>query len=249
MSSYAVNLGQAGTQIGRWFFATCFIFVVGVSVASGANEDGESIFRKQCSQCHDLPDTKKLTAEGWVKRLNLMAPMAGLNKKQKAKVLSFLQSHSKQATKVVSLADDKRLFEEKCTLCHNTNRILLEPLTPKSRRHIVLRMQQRAPAGWITAAEGNRILKFLEKGAPGVKKPVRKAINGGAKVIFQKRCSTCHSLERVYLKLGKSKGKDKGKAWMHIVDRMQKKSPQWIDKAEAKQILKYLSGIQAGEKH
>jgi len=247
MVNYEISIRQAGTQISRWFFATCFIFVVGVSVASGA-ESGESIFRKQCSQCHDLPDTKKLTNEGWVKQLNLMAPMAGLNKKQQGRVLGFLQSHSKQATKVVSLASDKRLFEQKCTLCHNTNRVLLEPLTPKSRRHIVLRMQQRAPAGWITTAETNRILNFLDKGAPGVKKPVHKPINGDAKAVFQKRCSTCHTLERVYLKLAKSKGKDKGKAWMHIVTRMQKKSPQWISKTEASQILMYLSGIQTGKR-
>ena len=104
MVNYEVSVGQAGTHINRWLFATCFIFVVGVSVASGAEKTGESIFRKQCSQCHDLPDTKKLTSEGWVKRLNLMAPMAGLNKKQKTKVLGFLQSHSKQATRVVSMA-------------------------------------------------------------------------------------------------------------------------------------------------
>ena len=234
-------------QIGRWLLATCFIFVVGVSVVSGAEKTGESIFRKQCSQCHDLPDPRKLTAEGWVKQLNLMAPMSGLNKKQKARVLGFLQSHSKRAIKVVSMANDRRLFEAKCTLCHNTNRILLEPLTPKSRHHIVLRMQRRAPAGWITTAEANRILNYLERGAPGTKKPVRKPINGGAKVAFQKRCSACHTLERVYLKLGKSRGK--AQVWMHIVKRMRQKSPTWISKAEANQILKYLSGIQAGKKN
>lgn len=230
-------------QTSRWLFAACLFFIVANPVATAAEKTGESVFRKQCSQCHALPDTKKLTAEGWVKQLNLMAPMAGLNKKQQAKVLGFLQSHSRQATRVVSMASDKRLFEQKCTLCHSTIRILLEPLTPKSRHHIVLRMQQRAPAGWISTAEVNRILKYLEKGAPGIKKPVRKPINGDAKVVFQKRCSVCHSLERVYRKLGQSKGKDKGKAWMHIVTRMRGKSPQWISKAEANQILKYLRGI------
>ena len=229
--------------------ATCFIFVFSMPIVSAAEKTGQDIFRKQCSQCHALPDTKKLTSEQWVIKLKSMAPMAGLNKKQNTRVLGFLQSHSKKAIKIVSMAKEQRIFEQKCSLCHNTNRIFLTPLTQKSRRHIILRMQERAPSGWISSKDAHEILEYLTHGAPGAKKPVRKAVKGGPGAVFRTRCSACHTLERVYLKLDKSRKIGKAPAWMHIVKRMREKSPKWVSDKEAKQILKYLRGIKTRKKN
>jgi mono/diheme cytochrome c family protein len=174
-----------------------------------------------------------------------MAPMAGLNKKEKSEVLSFLRSHSQKAEGMLSSAEEQKLFAQKCSLCHTEQRVFLEPLTPKSRRHIVLRMQERAP-DWISPKEAERILAYLDQGAPESKKPVKKKVNGGASTIFRERCTACHSLERVYLKLDK-KG-SAGSAWIHIVKRMREKAPEWISEKEAKKIMKYLATLKPVKK-
>ncbi len=178
----------------------------------------------------------------------MMAPMAGLNKKQKAEVLAFLQSHSQKAESVVSAAQEKKLFEDKCSLCHTSQRVFLNPLTPESRQHIVHRMQERS-LGWISPKEAERILAYLDQGAPGIKKPKRKKINGGAAATFRERCTGCHSLERIYLELEEHKKlAGKSAAWMHIVKRMREKAPDWIDSREAEKIVSYLQKLKPVKK-
>ncbi len=226
-----------------WIGWVTLVLLFAVSTSVSVAGDGEKLFKKRCSQCHALPTPDKLTSEEWVSQLDTMAPMAGLKKKQKVDVLSFLQDHSKKATTLVSMSREKKLFEEKCSLCHSPQRVFLRPLTPESRHHIVLRMQERA-SGWISPQEAERILAFLDQGAPGIKKPQRSKINGGAAAVFRERCTGCHSLERIYLELeehtelaGKSAG------WMHIVKRMREKAPDWMTAKEAGQIVKYLSSF------
>ncbi len=212
-----------------------------VPAAGWASHTGEHVFQENCGRCHALPDPEKLTSEQWVVRLEMMAPMARLNKEEKTKVLGFLQEHSKKAVQVVSMARERKTFEEKCSLCHTPDRIFLEPLTPESRRHIVLRMRSRAPQGWITEEDAHEILEYLTHGAPEAKKPQRKEVKGGPAEVFRERCSACHTLERIYLKVEESEGK--APAWMHIVARMREKAPQWITQKEAEQILSYLEAL------
>ena len=45
-------------------------------------DEGEAIFSKRCSTCHKLPDPNHPPKEGWAKRLDMMAPMAGLKRLQ-----------------------------------------------------------------------------------------------------------------------------------------------------------------------
>lgn len=81
----------------------------------------------------------------------------------------------------------------------------------------------------IEAAECGKNVVLVEKnpslGAPQAKRPERKAVTGG-EVLFRERCSACHTLERVYLEVEKTKGR--APAWLHIVKRMQEKTPRWI---------------------
>lgn len=218
-----------------------------------AATNGAKIFEKRCSQCHDLPNPDKPPPEGWVKRLDLMAPMAGLSKEEKAEVLSYLLSHSKTAEQALSVAQERKVFEQKCSLCHSTARIFAEKLTPESRRHIVLRMKERAP-DWISPKDAEVILDFLRK----AKKPVVAMPKVGPKrvetaglppqEVFRTRCSACHTLERVYLKL--EEAGPKADVWAHIVSRMRKKNPEWISKQEAEKILGYLQSLRpVGDKH
>ena len=223
----------------------CLNILFGIALLTGlstawAEEPGEKVFKKRCSQCHELPNPKQLTSDEWVDRLNMMAPLAGLKKNQKKDVLEYLQGHSRKATTIVSMSREQRLFEEKCTLCHTTNRVFLMPLTKESRRHIVLRMQKRA-SGWISPEEAQDILNYLESGAPGTDKPKRKAITGGAKEVFRERCSACHQLDRVFYEFEEHRFKAGG--WMHIVKRMREKAPDWMTSKEAGEIAKYLDSL------
>ena len=211
-------------------------------VAGAANPEtsaGEKVFKSQCGQCHALPDPQKLTAEQWVLQLESMAPMTGLKAREKTDVLGYLQAHSQKVATIMAMAKEKRLFEQKCGLCHTPDRIFLEPLTDQSRRHIVQRMRERAP-NWISEKDMHEILEFLAHGAPEAKRPERKAAGGG-EALLRERCSACHTLERVYLEVEKSKGR--APAWLHIVKRMQEKTPQWITPAEAGDIVKYLQSL------
>lgn len=202
---------------------------------------GEKVFKSQCGQCHALPDPEKLTAEQWVLRIEEMAPMAGLKSGEKTEVLGFLQGHSRKVVKIMSMAEEKRLFEQKCGLCHTPDRVFLEPLSGESLRHVVLRMRERAP-GWISAEELQEIMEYLSHGAPESKRPEKKPV-AGSEALFRDRCSTCHTLERVYLELEEAKGK--APPWLHVVKRMQEKAPQWITPGEAGEIVKYLQTLKA----
>lgn len=230
----------------RKFRNTGIQIFLGISLLSvftqvWATESGEKEFRKRCGQCHELPDPGKLTAGEWVQRLNTMAPLAGLKKKQKSDVLAYLQDHSRKAGTTASMSREKQLFEKKCTLCHSTNRVFLMPLTSESRRHIVQRMQKRAP-NRISLEEAQAILDYLEKGAPGTKKPERKVVTGRPQDIFRERCSACHTLERIENALTQDRFKASG--WMHIVQRMREKAPEWMTSEEAGQIAKYLNSLE-----
>lgn len=224
------------------------VLLAWVPASGWAAKTGEEVFKANCGRCHSLPDPQKLTSEEWVVRLEMMAPMARLGKEEKTKVLGFLQEHSKKAAQVVSMARERKVFEEKCSLCHTPDRIFLEPLTPESRRHIVLRMRERAPEGWITEEDAHEILEYLAHGAPEAKKPQRKEVKGKAPEVFRERCSGCHTLERVYLELEESKEKGKAAPWMHIVKRMREKAPEWISADEAEQIVKYLQTLKPAGK-
>jgi mono/diheme cytochrome c family protein len=213
----------------------CFFICLFSPATAISTEGGKSIFEQRCHRCHDLPDPGKPPEMGWEKRLKIMAKLAKLTPEQKTDVLSYLQSHSKKAEKTISLADEQRLFEQKCSLCHTLDRIFLKPLDDESRQHIVKRMQGKIP-GWISEEEAKQVIDYLSK-APKVKR-VKKAKDIPAE-IFQERCSACHTLERIYNKINN----EKAPSWMHIVQRMQEKAPQWLSQDEARLVIEYLKSI------
>ncbi|MEN8108629.1 MAG: hypothetical protein ABFS22_11560 [Pseudomonadota bacterium] len=208
-----------------------------------AEPQGKKIMEDKCTLCHDLPEPGKLSKEQWVVTLKEMAANAGLSKREKKVVLDYVTSHEKKALIAVSMAKERELFEQKCSLCHTTARVFLMPLTSKSRRHIVLRMQKRAP-DFITSNEAHQILEYLNAGAPGADKPPARApADGSPAAIFRNRCTVCHTAERVYLELQESDKKGATVVWGHVIKRMREKVPDWITEKEAKQILQYLSSL------
>lgn len=212
---------------------------------SSAESPGKQILQQRCALCHAAPDPKSLTSEEWVVTLKSMAPNAGLDSEETANVLDFVSRHAKQAEVIVSMAKERKLFEDKCSECHTTARVFLEPLTSESRRHIVMRMQQYAP-NRISVHDAHEILEFLNHGAPEARRPPpREPItDGGPAATFRERCTACHTAERVFLLLKEGKNNGTAPPWLHIVNRMQNKAPDWISKAEARDILEYLQTLQ-----
>jgi len=58
------------------------------------------------------------------------------------------------------------------------------------------------------------------------------------KKVFLERCSACHTLDRVYDKLQGDQA-----SWMHVVQRMQGKAPDWLSKEDAKLVVEYLKTL------
>ena len=207
--------------------------------------DGGELFQKRCGTCHALPDPANPPAEGWEGRLKSMASLARLNTGQKDAVLEYLRDHSQTQSSEMALADDKLLFEQKCSQCHTTNRVFIEPLTDESLRHVISSMQEKGAEAGISEDSANRILNYLLTLELDGKAPEALPESAGAEELFAARCLACHSRERIAIHL--EKNDLVGMDWTHVVTRMQAKAPQWITETEAKQIADYIESLHAPE--
>ena len=232
------------------FFKSILVCLLSLSIAglsaaaSAAEADGQNLYEKRCAACHKLPDPGFAPSIGWEQQLEIMAPLARLKGDQKQDILAYLQAHSRSAAMDASLDEDQVLFEEKCSHCHNLDRILLSPLEGESLRHVINRMQSRSGANWLSDEEVERVLAYLSK-VPRMVESTALAAGAGPDQIFAARCSACHTLERVYQAL--EDGGDVSEFWSHTVSRMQGKAPQWMSETEAGQILDYLETFESAK--
>ncbi len=208
------------------------------STAWAAPSDGQNLFEKRCSACHRLPDPEKPPPNGWAEKLELMAPLARLKADQRQSVLDYLLSHSQQAAMNAALDDDRELFETKCSRCHTPDRVLLSPLRGDSLRHVINRMQSRSGTDWLSDQDVERVLVYLDTVPREATRPDPLGDSANTAEIFAVRCSACHTLERIFQKLGDDPNEPT--PWSHTVSRMREKAPQWMTETEARQILKYL---------
>ncbi|MBI1864554.1 MAG: hypothetical protein HYR98_02270, partial [Nitrospirae bacterium] len=215
------------------------LLVILIDPARGlAQEAGERLYKERCSMCHALPKPGEKTEKQWPKIIEQMAANAQLNAREKESVLKYLVEHARHETVEARMAEERKLFETKCSLCHSIDRIYVLKLTPEVMDHIVNRMRLRAP-DWITPEQARKILEYM-KVDPHERRQ-RKEVKEGPAVLVRERCSACHELERVYLEAEKPGTKD----WMHIVKEMQEKAPEWITKEEADHIVGFLNDLKA----
>jgi len=219
----------------------CLVLVLLVPAVWSGSLDGQALFEKRCAACHQLPDIDNPPPEGWEEKLQKMAPLAKLKGPQKDAVLTYLSSHVERAAMSASLEEDKAFFEMKCSRCHSLDRILLEPLTDESRRHVVSRMQARSGTGWLSDEDVERVLNYLSGATFEVPAPPAIAADASVDDIFMARCRACHTLERVSVRLDSDQAMETD--WPHVVSRMRSKAPQWMTDAEARQITEYLQSF------
>lgn len=226
-------------NISRWI--PMFIFVFMPTVVFSADR-GEQIINERCVLCHVAPDPEKLTKEEWVIKLKEMAPNAGLSSSETAEVMDYVSKLARSAASVLSMKTEKKLFDEKCSLCHTTSRALIMPMTPESVAEIVPRMQAMA-GDWITDDQAHEISEYLVHGAPDSKRPRRSELAATDYDLFLQRCTACHTAEQIFSRLKSDKNATTVSSWKDIVSKMQQKAPNWIVRSEAEKIVKFLNGL------
>ncbi|HEB27002.1 MAG TPA: hypothetical protein ENI05_04395 [Porticoccus sp.] len=224
------------TGIRSLLFFVGFLGLTVSSIVYSQTDSDPTAFEKRCGQCHKLDGATELVPLAWLERLGKMGSVVDLSDEEQAEVLSFFQHHNQRAAKVVAMTLERQLFEKKCSLCHSPDRVFIQTMEQEQLQAIVKRMQSRVP-DWISDQDASVILRYLLEGAPGGKRLVRKEVEGGPEIVFRKRCSACHTLERVYLYLDSMGQKP---PWEAVVKRMQGRAPTWISEKEAQQILGYL---------
>jgi mono/diheme cytochrome c family protein len=219
------------------------ISILFLSLQASAKPDaiGEDLYKKRCALCHALPDPAHVPPEGWEKRMEMMAPLAKLKKKQKAEVLQYLQDHIKTEIMEAVAVGDKALVEEKCSTCHTLGRVALQSFDGDDGRHVLERMQSYAGSDLISEDQMKLILNYLQNknDLATVSLPLEEATPAQ---IFRVRCSACHALERVIKLIGADKAPDA--SWVHIVSRMQSKAPEWITPEESELLLSYIQSLE-----
>ena len=196
-------------------------------------------FETRCGQCHQLDQAERLVPAEWVARVSKMGSVVDLRPEEQAEVLSFFQHHGQEASRLIGMARERRVFIEKCSLCHNPNRIFLQPFEGQALRETVKRMQLRAP-DIISDEDVDTVISYIESGAGNNLLAERVEATGSPASVFRLRCASCHTLERSFLKLEREGDRVQ---WIPTVRRMQARAPQWISDQDAETIIAYLNGL------
>jgi len=210
------------------------------AVATRAAEGGAAT-QARCAGCHNLDDPAALAGKEWDKRLDQMRRFDSLTEADRQDLFTFMREHTHKAESVVAMGKEERFFEQKCGLCHAPARIFMLPTTAEDRRHIVTRMREHWEGGesWISDADAKRILAFVEKSIAEKAPLPRHEVEGGDKDVFRTRCVGCHNMDRIFEKIAANGGNSQ--TWMHIVERMRAKQPEWISEDEARRIVEYIT--------
>lgn len=211
------------------------------ALGAWAAPDGGTTVAARCASCHNLDDPAALAGKAWELRLGQMRRYDALGDRERTELLAFVREHTHKAESMVAMARDQRLFEDKCGFCHASARIFMVPTTAEDRRHIMLRMREHWEGGekWISPEEADRIFAYVEQAIAAGTKPAHAEMAGGGKDIFRARCVGCHNMDRIYEKIAGANGNSE--VWMHIVERMRAKEPDWISEDEARKIVEYIS--------
>ncbi|MDH3587826.1 MAG: hypothetical protein OEQ74_00335 [Gammaproteobacteria bacterium] len=221
------------------FVATCLLGLCVNGFAAAEQLDLEPLdLERNCADCHEVATPGGLTGADWLARMRAMGPVESLDAKQRSEAVDFLRHHGSDVNQILSVTDERYLFEEKCGLCHSVQRVFIKPMDTNQLRDVIKRMRKRAPQ-WLSKDEVKTIVGFMAAGARGVARPEHNAISGGPEEVFRGRCAGCHPLERSYLYLET----ELDPAWALLVKRMQLKAPDWISDDEASKVVEYLSGL------
>lgn len=124
--------------------------------------------------------------------------------------------------------DGQNLFEKRCIACHK----LPDPAQPPPEGWAE-RLELMAPQARLKPAQKVAVLEYL---LSHTKNSVAAAALDEDRVLFEEKCSRCHTLERVFLIPLTDEAR------RHVVHRMQARSGTgWLSDEEVERILAYLA--------
>lgn len=127
------------------------------------------------------------------------------------------------------------LYEEKCSKCHDLERVFAEPKTEDEWQDCVARMAQKSPM-WITGEEGAQIIgEIVGKRKECIAPVPRQKKYGDVQLLFIDRCTKCHTVSRI-LKEDKTK-----EEWAETVLRMRDNAPEQFTGDDVEVLTAYLT--------
>jgi len=121
-----------------------------------------------------------------------------------------------EGTGAGELAQGKRLFEEKCSRCHEIDKPLARDMPRPEWEELLIAMAGRGAE--MNAAEKVLILDYLS-----------------ARYVFTSKCTVCHTKERILDR------EQMYSSWKKTVEMMAVKDPSLLTKEEARAIISYLA--------
>ncbi len=124
--------------------------------------------------------------------------------------------------------DGQSLFEKRCAACHQLPDINKPPPEGWEKR-----LQLMAPLAKLKSNQKAAVLEYL---SAHVEESIMSASLAEDKAFFEKKCSQCHTLDRIFLEPLTDESR------LHVVNRMQARSgTDLLSDEDVERILNYLS--------
>jgi cytochrome c2 len=125
-------------------------------------------------------------------------------------------------------ADGQALFEKRCAACHQLPDIDNPP--PEGWEQ---KLKQMAPLAKLKGQQEDAVLAYLSS---HVQETTMSASLEADKAFFERKCSRCHTLDRIFLEPLTDESRQ------HVVSRMQVRSgTDWLSDEDVERVLNYLS--------
>ena len=126
------------------------------------------LMQRRCSKCHNLDRVigARKDARGWLSTVNRMRamPAAAISESDALAIVSYLASKEPQSTGMAGRTEVARaLVDQRCSRCHNLDRVYKAVQTPDEWRQTVARMVDYAAgsAGAFQPGEDQQIVDYL----------------------------------------------------------------------------------------
>jgi mono/diheme cytochrome c family protein len=216
---------------GIFFIIVSFLFLFKAGAAT-MELQGEKVMEEKCSKCHNTRRIWffKRTPEEWnvtVRRMKEKDPM-WLSEEEVTACVNFLN--------LTYARTGKDLFKPLCVDCHvvtGKKQLLYQRKTRPARARAIERMRRKY-SFLIGVADAKQINEFWTD--PNNNKNLKLDVEETDLIegVFENKCGRCHTYAFMY---GQKRARQ---AWPEILNRMQKKSPEWLGAQDLEQIKRYI---------
>jgi ferredoxin-NADP reductase len=175
---FVLSFVLVATTAGPYFFRTTHLRSVSLEEINLTNAtidftQAAATMQERCSKCHDLERViaARKDARGWLVTVNRMRrlPASGISEADVKTIVLFLASQNppELSGMQADLAVARALVNQRCSACHNLDRVYKTSKTPAEWRETVNKMVDEAQtdgnAGIFHPGEDQQIIDFLSK--------------------------------------------------------------------------------------